>query len=188
MSVHKKACKSTNFFIWVYLSGCIEPYFVVIYLSLIYILCYSLFIYIYMQCVTMCCTTISKYIIVYSMGFFYSLPNWKCYNKVLIQAATLIQALERIKKNKKRKKNIIVFLWNSFIWPNRKGETKLYFLLMVVIKLSSRKQNILDEFFHPQHGYTLLISLFEQGPQTLNFLEHQRIQCLTLSLNNFHFI
>ena len=46
-------------------------------------------------------------------------------------------------------KNIIVFFLNSFIWTNRKGETKLYFLL--VENLHQENKNILDE---------LLVSLF----------------------------
>ena len=40
---------------------------------------------------------------------------------------------ERIKKTRKQRnknvtKNIIVFLLNNFIWANRKGEKKLFFL------------------------------------------------------------
>ena len=38
-------------------------------------------------------------------------------------------------------KNIIVFLLNNVVWANRKGETKLYFL----ITGRKEKKNILDE-------------------------------------------
>ena len=71
----------------------------------------------------------------------YSLTNWERISK------------KRKQRNKSFNKNIIVFRWNNFIWANSRGETKLYFFLLVVIKLFIKKTNTynLDEF---------LVSLF----------------------------
>ena len=48
----------------------------------------------------------------------------------------------RKQRNKNSIKNIIVFLLKNLFWANRKGESKLYFFLLVVIKLFLKKTKI----------------------------------------------